>query len=295
MRKLLLAASMLLLISTAAATTISKEKVTVDLASSEVTVEMHIAELTSSKFSYFTSYRISDFNAYSGDEKLDCEVQRTSIESQVSCDVPRHENLDIKMNYTASGLVNDEQTHNVFQYTQNFIRPTKNYTLRTILPEGSVLLDGENVSTPVVSPQNAEVGSNGRRITVEWRIDPQLGDSMAFRILYEELSPRFKYAEIGLSLVLLILLSIIGYLGYIRLSRENIENVYSELSDDEIDVVELLRENDGSILQKDLVESLDYSKAKVSGIVSELVEKEVLLKEKEGRSNNLVISKKYRG
>lgn len=293
MRKLLLAVSILLLTSSAAATTITNEEITVDLTSSEVKVDMHVEELTSSQFTYYTSYDIDNFQASSNGEEIDCEIERNFVDSRIVCDVPQKQNFDIQMNYTASGLVTEEEQKNIFQYTQNIIRPTHNYTLRVILPEGAVLMDNENISTSVIPP-DGQVGSNGRRITVEWNRQPQLGQSMAFRTIYEDLSPRSRYSEVGLLAAIAVLLSIFGYVGYVRLFRESIENVYEELSEDEIEAIETIRENDGSMLQKDLVESLDYSKAKISGIVSGLVEKEVVTKEKQGRSNKLVVSKKYR-
>lgn len=295
MKKLLLAASILFLISGAAATTVSHKAVTVDLTTSEVNVDMHIEELTPSKFTYFTSYNIENFHANLDGEELECDVEKTVVESKVSCEVPRNQNLDIEMNYTASGLITErENNKKIFEYTQNFIRPTRNYTLTAILPEGAVLLDNENISNSIV-PSDGEVGSNGRRITVEWSRQPEIGQSMAFRTIYEDLSPRFQYTELGLIAVLIALISIIGYLAYLRISRENVEKMYDELSDDQVEAIEELRANSGSMLQKDLVESLDYSKAKVSGIVSELVDKGIVAKEKQGRSNKLVISKKYRG
>jgi len=126
-------------------------------------------------------------------------------------------------------------------------------------------------------------------------MDPDLGgEAVNFQIAYDKISaPINLHQGIALALTAAIA-SLAGYFAYRRFNRENIENIYEELESDEIEVLEILRENDGSMLQKDVVEELDYSKAKVSGTVSELVDKDVLIKEKEGRSNMLSIYKGYR-
>jgi uncharacterized membrane protein len=59
-------------------------------------------------------------------------------------------------------------------------------------------------------------------------------------------------------------------------------------------VLDTVRENDNSMLQKDIVDESEYSKAKISSVISELEEKGIVKKSKEGRSNKISISRKYR-
>ena len=56
----------------------------------------------------------------------------------------------------------------------------------------------------------------------------------------------------------------------------------------------MLKNSEGEMLQKDIVEQTDYSKAKISGVVKTLVEQEIVTKEKEGRSNKVSLKKEYR-
>ncbi len=296
MRKFIAAVFGLLMISSAAATTIQSEQIEIDLATSQVHVEVDVEELTSSKFTYLTSYPVNGLQARSGAEPVDCEVNQLQIGSEIKCDTNKTRNFLIFMNFTGSDFVTERQRGNIFRYSQSIFRPTKNYTLRVLLPEGTGILDQANVSTPVVSPGDAEISSNGRRIFVEWEEQPQLGETLDFSLVYEEFTgPQAPdRRRIILVVAAAVLLAIGSYIAFIRLSRENIRDVFDELSEDQLKVVKLLVEEDGEMLQKDLVGELDYSKAKVSGLVSELTDEGILVKQKKGRSNLLTISKNYR-
>ncbi len=296
MRKFMAVFFAVLFISGATATTVKEENVEVDLSTSKVKIDIEIRELTSSKFTYLTSFPVSDLKARSGGSSLGCTVEQLRIGSEIKCDPSRKNNFSISLNFTGSGLTESRQNYRIFRYSQSIFRPTRNHSLRVILPEGAGILDDANVSTPVISPGGAETGSDGRRIYVEWNTDPRLGETLDFQVIYEDFSPAdFNYIEIGLLMITGLVVLFSAYMIYLRLSRENIENVYEELDDDETRVIELIRENEGEMLQKDLVGELDYSKAKVSGLVSGLVEEEILVKEKKGRSNSLSISRSYRG
>ncbi|MFB6241380.1 MAG: helix-turn-helix transcriptional regulator [Candidatus Nanosalina sp.] len=294
MRKLSLAVSIIFLVSLAGATTIQDEEVTVDLADSSVHVDIKVKELTSSKFSYITSYSVSSVSATSNGEKLECDIQPLQIGSEIKCEPPRKQNFTVSLDFRGNGFVTSQQSIKKFDYTQSIYRPTDRYSLKVILPKGAGILEDENVSTAVINPPNAEKGSNGRRIFVKWTVTPELGETLQFQAIYEDFGQPVDYLKYGIIAAIVLFTGFLSYLGFRRFNRENIENIYGELSDDQLEVIELLRENDGQMLQKDVVEKSDYSKAKISGVVSELVEEEIIVKEKKGRSNQLSISKNYR-
>lgn len=295
MRKVLAATFVLLLVGTAAATTVEDEDVEIDLSSSEVHVEMVISDLTSNRFTYLTTQPVRNVEVRMDGNTAECSVEERTIGSEITCERPEKDNFRVEMDFQTSELVESRQNVQIFRYRQSFYRPTKNYSLKVMLPKSSGILDGKNTSIPVVSPSDAEIGSDGRRIFVKWETSPTLGESTEFQVAFEEFSSPFQPLQILGIAALAIVLAFLAYLGYIRWNQESIENVYEELSEDQIEVLELLLENEGEMLQKDVVKSLDYSKSKISGIVSGLVEKEIVVKEKEGRSNKLSISRHYRG
>jgi uncharacterized membrane protein len=71
-------------------------------------------------------------------------------------------------------------------------------------------------------------------------------------------------------------------------------SVLDELGSDERMVIELIQENGGKMLQKDIVEDSKYSKAKISGVIGSLEEDDIVSKEKEGRSNKILLKEKFR-
>jgi uncharacterized membrane protein len=294
MKKLLLAAFILGLSAQVAATTIGDESIVVDLEDSSVQKQIEVKELTSSSLTISTPAEISNLNVRVDGEPAQCDVSQTAFESRIECDISKRNNFSVELNFTADNLVERETNRNVFTYTRNFIRPTESFNLKVILPEGSGIVDDMNTSSPSLSPATDNIGSNGRRITVEWSGDPTIGESQSYRIVYERLSDQNNLMTMILTAVALIVVIVAVFLGYNRFRREDLENVYDELEEDHIEVLDLLAENDGSMLQKDVVDSLDYSKAKISSTVSDLVDDEIVSKEKEGRSNKLKLSKKYK-
>lgn len=295
MRKFIAAFFVLSLVSVAAATSIENEEVEVDLATSTVSVELEVEELTTGSLSYFTSYPVEEINAEIDGSETECQTKSLQIGSEITCEAPLKRNFTAHLEFQAFDLVDSRQRISKFQYTQNFYRPTENFRLSVILPKGAGLLNEDNSSIAVISPSNANTGSNGRRIFVEWKRKPELGETVNFQVAYENFSSPISLEQgLVIALVAAVIL-VTGRYTYLRMNREDIENVYGELEQDEIEVLELLRQNDGEMLQKDVVDILNYSKAKVSGIVSNLVDKNIVVKEKEGRSNKLSITRRYRG
>lgn len=293
MRKAFCLILVLFLVSSAASTSIEAENVTVNLETEQVEVDTYVKELTSSAFTYITSYPVENVEATANGEPLDCETSYLQVGTEITCETELRNNFHVNMKFKEDGLTSTRNNAKIFSYTQSIYRPTDNYNLRVLLPSGAGLIDQNNASTPVVSPSNYEVGSNGQQIFVEWNTSPQIGETLRFSLMYEEFSSTTDYLKIVGIIISLIGISGIGYIVWRRKTRDNINEIYEDLSEDEIDIIELLIENDGTMLQKDVVDSSKYSKAKISGLVSGLVDKEVITKQKEGRSNKLTISKNY--
>jgi len=293
MRKAFCLILVLFLVSSAASTSIESENITVDLEKKQVEVDTHVKELTSSAFTYITSYPVENVEATVNGEPLECETSYLQVGTEIACDTDLKTDFTVNMEFEEDGLTSIRNNAEIFSYTQSIYRPTDSYNLRVLLPSGAGLIDQNNASTPVVSPSNYEVGSNGQQIFVEWNTAPQIGETLRFSLTYEAFSSTNNYLKVAVSLVGILGLSSIGYLVWRRKTRDNINEIYEDLSEDEIDIIELLIENEGKMLQKDVVNSSKYSKAKISGLVSSLVDKEVITKQKEGRSNKLTISKNY--
>lgn len=293
LRKWLVAALVLATVFSATATTITSQNVTVDIEESSVVNRISVSDLTSTNFTYSSSHPVRDLNVAVNGQEKNCALNEGAVGGEISCGVDQKSNFTVEMNYSTAGIVSVIGGSQIFSYTESVVIPTDVLNVKVFLPQGSGVVDPQNSSRPVITPQHGTTSSDGRKIFVEWNQEPGLGETIEFHVVYRTLS-----AEDNLKRILAIgagfaVLLLAGYLGVRYFIRQEVESLYDELEEDEIEVVETLVENEGSMLQKDLVDESGYSKAKVSGTVSSLVEKEILEKEKEGRSNKLSISSRF--
>lgn len=293
MKKILILVLLAFLISTASATTIESESVEINLDNNKVEVDVIVEELTHSTFTYITSYPMENVQVQIDGETQDCTVNSLSVGSEVRCDIEQTQNFTANIEFYTSDLVAPHEDINVFRYSHSVYRPTEEYNLRVLLPSGAALVNEEGAATPIVTPENFNTGSDGRQIYIEWTDNPSLGQNLNYEAMFEPVSTPFDYLRI----LPLLLVAVLGTLTYLIWRKQNKNEKHpnneemEELEEDEIEIIEILKENEGEMLQKDVVDESDYSKAKISGLVSSLVEKEVLAKKKEGRSNKLTLQK----
>ncbi len=298
-RKLLILAVLVLLTAASSATSIESENIFIEVADDRVDAEIQVEELSSDQFAYITTSEVSSVNASIAGQLSECTIRSVALGSEIRCETDETENFTVDMTYTvAEGFVEESGSERIFRHQHPVFRPTEQYNLEVVLPEGTALAQEENMSQ-VVSPLGGSIDTtNGRQISVSWEKQPSLGETLNFYIIYEDFKPGESpdpnnIREIVIFILALIAVGLLAYIFRRRIERESISKALEDLEEEEMEVMELLIENDGEFLQKDVVDELDYSKAKVSGIVSGLVEEGYVKKTKEGRSNKLVIPKKY--
>lgn len=289
-KKLLLIALTCFFVGSVAGTSIAEENVSVDLEDETVRSHIVIDELTSSSFNYITNHPVREIDVKINNRPVECDFESMTLGGEIRCPTDLRENFTVTMNYRTSGLTRSVNGVNIFRYSQSIYRPIDEYNFRVSLPEGTGIIDQENVSTPVIEPSGGDVGSEGRRIHVEWSEEPSLGDTMSYQVTYEQLSPDYSNIVIAITIVLLI----IGlYRFYQRQrSRSKSRDVIDSLTEDEREVFMILMEEE-DMLQKDIVDESEYSKAKISGVISSLEEEGLVTKEKEGRSNRIYVKEEF--
>ena len=299
MKKIILLAILAVaLVSTAAGNTISSETVEIDLEESTVNLEVEVNELTQNRFNYYVhSYQVERVvsGEINGDEANCYLREEQTLDSQITCDTDLEGNFTVNLVLEGSGWVTQQASASRFQYTQNMHNPTEDYTLRVILPTSASIINQEDSTEPVIFP-SVEPQTTGQRIYIEWDENPGLGELLNFQILFEEdaeTSSGVNWRIIGTIVLILALIGVTAIYFNRRRSGNDYEHLKEILDEDEMLVVDQIYENDGEILQKDIVNQSEYSKAKVSGIVGTLVDKEIITKEKEGRSNKLVLTERY--
>ncbi len=286
MRKTLVVIGLLSLVIQVASAEVVSEDVIVDLEDSTVSAKMQVEDHTGA-LSYITNYPISDVSVSVDGGDANCEVESRGT---IICDEIEPRNFTAVFRFKASNLVQTEGQESIFSYTQPIYRLTDNHSLRVILPSGTgVVRDSESS----ILPPDGESGSTGRRIFVEWSTDPELGQTLNYQVRYERIESGFGLPQAA-AVVLLVLVGVVSsFLAWRVMSREDLEEEMEEFSEDQQLIIDILVSENGSKLQKDLVDETDYSKAKVSEVVSELEERGIVVKKKEGRSNLIEISSSY--
>lgn len=284
------------------ATDIRSENVTVHLQESggaQVSAVVDVASLTAERFSYFMPYTVNGFTASLQGTELDCDQDEHSAGSRFLCTVPRYQNLSIHISYTTNELVTRQpRGRSQFQYTHNILEPTKVYRLELVLPEGFGLAVNESAST---DPEPVTVGSTGRQISVQWVDQVSLGDQAQFTATIEQLqetsflSDRFRLMIVGLTAVLLLAVVVLIVLQ----RRSNMDSgkeavVMQVLQEDEQRVLQFIADQGGECKQKAVVDGLPYSKAKVSTVLSDLADRGIIEKQKEGRTNTVTLRREIK-
>ena len=106
-----------------------------------------------------------------------------------------------------------------------------------------------------------------------------------------------QYGNIAGEVLSPVLLTILGFAVLLTSSFLVIQNVrkddslnYDNLNDDESDIIELLKENENKIKQKDISDKLGWDDTKTSRLTSSLVENGFLEKKREDRENYLILN-----
>lgn len=274
------------------AVTIHSENITVDLENNTVDVEMSVKDFSGDEFTYTTSYTVERMKGSQVGELRDaCTARQLNQGSEIACPVAS-ENFSADMRFKAEGLVEQSSGRSVFNYSKSFVRITERFRLDVVLPRGEGLVPSNSSFSPVKPESGKRRSVDGRRFKVIWVQQPEFGEERYFSAVYEPLSEtpdRTAWIVTGAALATLVILA--AYLYY-RLHRgSRAEDEFESLTEDQQEVVRMIAKSGGSMLQKDVVDETEYSKAKVSNIVGGLEEQDAVTKQKQGRSNMLELNR----
>lgn len=294
MRRALALLFLLALVPAGAATTIGSEAVTLEVGTpTEVTVERHYESITTNRISYLVSGRYDPRGivARDGVGELDCELNDLAIGQELLCTPRKLTDYNITITYTGD-FTSAEDQELLFSFINRIFVPTEQVTVRTVLPEGYGLSDRE---TPY-QPADARVSSEGRRIFLEWDQDNvSIGDTIDYRVRYEELAVlekiAFQQLAVILAVVVLLLAAAIALVYRRHTERKTIASIFPVLKDDEKEVLRYIIDEGGEVEQREIVQDSDYSKAKISKLVSDLEERNLIEKEKRGRINVVTLTR----
>ena len=191
-----------------------------------------------------------------------------------------------------------------FLFDWNTNLKSDNVTFSVFLPKyASIHYEGKQ---PSIFPNQATFVSDGQRIGLIWTDLSNTG-TLNTKIFVEfELSTAASSSSNLVTTIIIVLLSscliVLGFLYYKTRKAavkdqqdESITRVISQirpmiLSPQELEILEMIASYNGGILQSDLVDALNYSRARVSQYLSSFEEKGLITKHKAGRQNYITIA-----
>jgi uncharacterized membrane protein len=155
----------------------------------------------------------------------------------------------------------------------NFEQNITNIQTTINIPKGTTIYSNN------FKPSNANIGSDGKKISLTW--NQQELQEVFYAVTYEKPKSAFN---IWLIISLILVMGIIfGVYYYKKLVDKTILKGFRQ---DEQQVLEYIRENK-KVTQRDIQKKFNYTRSKTTRMIQRFEERELVEKEKYGRTNKL--------
>ncbi len=258
-----------------------------------ITITFDSSNVTHIKIPFFNNIQNLMSESNFGNEK--CISEKKNYGYDIVCNInPTSEKRMLKLEFDSFDII--KPIGKQMMFSSDFYMPLKVKTLdfKVMLPEGMVLAENSDLFGPY-TPLDGEKGSDGRRIYVYWKKNNiSAGESFSSRVFYESIEKN-NFVFIGMIFGFVIILSILGVIIFIiKKTKAGMNVVLPILKEDEKILMELIVKHKGAVNQKLLVLESNYSKAKVSKVLSSLQERGLIRLEHTGRSNKVYLSDEYK-
>jgi uncharacterized membrane protein len=241
-------------------------------------VPVHQIDIDLSENSFVERIQLSDIGSLVNLELPPGDLQL--LESNAQCELNHQLNcelsgdvLDVSIlvrNARSVGYITSYEQGSMFRFSYTPAEPSQ-LKLRVILPQGAVFADD-----PSTFPQ-AEIKTDGQRLYAEWNLELDADEQTDFFILYSQ--PTNYLWILGVVLVAA------GALLFTKARSIEKERVIKVLSENERKVYDFISSKGGEVNQKIIVKELGWSKSKISQLIRNLEEIDVVSKKIKGRKN----------
>lgn len=241
---------------------------------------------------YFVLSQISDLQVYADNVPITCQVSE-EIGSSIVCRNIAANVVEYK--FHTKKFVENLQKLLIFRYPFAMTELVDKFHVNLALPQGTAIVEESKLGTTGLRPFEPDYGregSDGRRIFISWTVDkPHLGETINIYAIYENIGfDPFTTFAIILALIVIAFISILYYIT----KKRKIQDILPVLNDSERRVMEILLREKGEVDQRVIVKDTDFSKAKVSRIINELMARGLLEKLSKGRKNLIKLKKEVK-
>ncbi len=241
---------------------------------------------------YFVLAQVADAKVYVNGTEQDCSVVRESIGYSIICD--RLAAKKITYTFTTPGVVASLNEFSYFNYRFPVTDIVNNFSVRIDLPLGTAIAEEFKLSVFGIKPfepLGASQGSDGRVIYLSWLFEPQLGDSIYTSVYYETIGQNQDQVQQLVAIVILVGVVAVIVILFLHSRKGTAKDMLPVLTEPERLVMKILLRENKDVDQRTIVKELDYSKSKISRVVSELVSRGLIEKVPKGRTNLLRLKK----
>ena len=289
----LIISTFLVLFSIANAQEIKILKIDIEIDEKKSFVDIALTLKNFTNFTWYLFFPIdkSTFN-FSSNRKIDCKIEGEET-TLINCKLPTKNLTTVFFQFFTNFFVRRVGKEEL-SFLADFSLPYKieNSIVYVKLPEGCRF---ENIKN--ILPKPTDIKSDGRRIFGYWKFENLTSSSpLRFSFIFECVKKETKLSSllvVGYLFTGLIVAILLAYVFYYRKKKQS-KLVLSLIDPDEKKVLEILANFDNPVNQKRIVELTNFSKAKVSRIISSLVKRKIIKVERRGRNNFIEIRKNFK-
>ncbi|MBN2101909.1 MAG: hypothetical protein JW716_03495 [Candidatus Aenigmarchaeota archaeon] len=219
----------------------------------------------------------------------DFTVMGTNIKCKVTTDPEQANKTQIEMDFNTTDSIKKLFGNYRFEESYGISLPIDSMTALIHMPPTGVLAS----SNPSESyyPENGKTLSDGRHILLYWeRENVTSSEELKYAVMYilpGEPADTSNFIITLLAVIALIVIMGVGIYMKRGSSETRIENVMPLLNQDEKKVIDILRNHDSEVMQKMIVIESDFSKAKVSRLIKNLSERNIIEIVSFGKKNRI--------
>jgi uncharacterized membrane protein len=253
------------------------------------TINLIFIDTQSEKLDLLIDKTASNFKINS---TVDCETKNTVFGINVICNVTvLRERVNVLIEYDSNDYIKKMSNYYVFSDSYKIPLDAESIFVAVKLPEGTGLIKGNES----LSPNNASIGSDGRKTIISWQKDDlKKDDTFEVSIAFEKIGDIQATFPFEIVLVtILITFSALGLFYQFYWKARNVKLILPVLKKDEKTIFNTIIKHGNGVNQKIIVKDSGYSKSKVSKVLNSLKERGLIKLERIGRSNKVHIEKNF--